>query len=51
MNAQILANVLKFMERAQVTGPESYAWVEAHQHIQTEITRLTTSAPILPVEE
>jgi hypothetical protein len=40
MNIQILANILKFLEKANVTGGESYAWCEAHQYIQNEINKL-----------
>jgi hypothetical protein len=39
MNIQILANILKFLERVTVTGSEAYAWAEAHQYIQNEITK------------
>lgn len=41
MNVQILSNVLKFLERVNVSGLESYAWCEAHQALQTEIARLS----------
>lgn len=39
VNAQILANILKFMERPP-QGIEAYAWVEAHQAVQNEINNL-----------
>lgn len=40
MNIQILANVLKFLERVTVTGSEAYAWTEAHQYVQNEVNQL-----------
>jgi hypothetical protein len=43
MNIQILANALKFLERVAVTGNEAYAWCEAHQYIQTEMSKLAQS--------
>lgn len=43
MSIQILTNVLKFLERVTVTGGEAYAWTEAHNHIQNEISKLVQS--------
>lgn len=40
MNIQVLSNILKFLERVTVNGAEAYAWCEAHQHIQSEVTKL-----------
>ena len=40
MSIQILQNVLRFLERADVKGVEAYAWSEAHAHIRAEIEKL-----------
>lgn len=40
MDIQILANILKFLERVTVTGSEAYAWTEAHQYVQKKLTEL-----------
>lgn len=40
MNIQILANILKFLERVNVSGSEAYAWCDAHSYIRNEITQL-----------
>ncbi len=40
MDIQILSNILKFMERVTVSGQEAYAWVEAHQYIQSQVSKL-----------
>lgn len=40
VNIQVLANILKFLERVTVSGSESYAWCEAHTYVQSEVNRL-----------
>lgn len=38
MELTVLANIMKFLERVQITGSEAFAWIEAYQAIQNEIT-------------
>lgn len=40
MTAQIYQNTLKFLERVQATGLESYAWCEAHAFFSQKIQEL-----------
>lgn len=40
MELQVLANILKFLERTTITGNESPAWCEAYQYIQSKINAL-----------
>lgn len=48
MNPQILSNIVKFLERVPVNGPEAYAWCEAHLYLQEQIKKAT--APTVPGE-
>jgi hypothetical protein len=44
MNAQILQNIQKFLERVTAQGAECYAWAEAHSAVVQEIQALHIAA-------
>lgn len=45
MTATIVQNIIKFMERANAVGPESFAWCEAYAALMQELNRLNTPTP------
>lgn len=49
MDIQILANILKFLERVSTTGSESYAWCEAHKYVQNELNKLAQLKLVPPI--
>lgn len=51
MNLQVLSNILRFLERVNVSGAEAYAWCEAHQFIQSEAQRLAQAQLTPPSKE
>ena len=54
MEKSILQNILIFMERAQSTGKEAYAWVETHQTVVIKLNEIleaekaVATAPVAP---
>lgn len=45
MTQQILQNIMKFMERANAVGPESFAWCEAYAALMQELNKLKAPTP------
>lgn len=50
MQEQIITNLLAFLERVEVKGPEAYAWVKAHQFVRAMLADLEQQ-PVPPVSQ